>query len=835
MRIKMRKKLAVILGLLMILTSGATVNGYLTENGTEATILRLDREFSSTSSMVGKVETITYNLTGDTIVYEPPKEIALVVDVSGSMSSSMGGKTRIKVLKEAVTSFVEEWEGKDCRICIVPFSYYVKSAPVLVDMKQDDCLEVLDDIISDLTANGNTNIGDGMRIAYHTLNDSDKPNASKYVITLTDGQPNLYTKNNDDSYYTVSGIRSKTGYDTAKGLEYCTSIIGDKILLSAFKSFVIGFATAPSLEANLDSIGTSSGAAQLANGKYFYYAGSPSELNQVYTDISDIIADDVPFTTASFTELLPAGTVIEPAAVSALESQGFEIIDNYPDPDDSGILRTKIIKSLDGGIFLERKYPEATTSPDDRTYQLKPYSFSISIVYTTPGTKEFKDRDASVSYNDPFLKIADKAYAADSESVAVIQPVTGISSTDVIIMPDQNESPGVITAKVLPDTEPNIAYDKAIASWTLTGAVDATGASTSPEAVISITDPAEPDPLNSKKEVVGLVAGKAYAEATSAGTTLDGTAAKGTSTVYVVDGKMSNILMNNGNIVNLDDFTTKFILGIANENMSFVNWRLKNTADAAYITVTESGTATAISSLQNNVPLLVDVDYTVGSPGSPEVHLTKTIEAEITVAQPVTGVTVKDTTVMKDLSSEVTAVVEPTNAYNKRIGSWILKDETGIDVTSTSTIAAFTSSLDPNNCKIGIEGKGVGKVTVVAISEGFNASSARVIGSTTIYVVDATCETAKTVTLWSSNGTIVPVSHIPEGASGHIKYTFTSGDASKVEVDSSTGAIKGLELTPSPVAVTILAQYCDAGGIPTGQEKVLTCQVSVGEPNIDIN
>ena len=835
MRIKIRKKLAVILGLLMILTSGATVNGYLTENGTEATILRLDREFSSTSSMVGKVETITYNLTGDTIVYEPPKEIALVVDVSGSMSSSMGGKTRIKVLKEAVTSFVEEWEGSNCKICIVPFSYYVKSEPVLVDMKQSDCLEDLDEIISDLTANGNTNIGDGMRIAYHTLDNSGNSNAAKYIITLTDGEPNLYTKNNDGSYKTGSGISSKTGSGTAKGLEYCTSIIGNKIKLRSFKSFVIGFATAPSLEANLNSIGTSSGAAELANGKYFYYAGSQTELNQVYTDISDIIASDVPFESAAFTELLPEGTVIEPAAVTELESQGFIIIDNFPDPDGSGKLRTKITKSLSGSIFLERKYPEATTSPADRTYQLKPCSFSISIVYTTPGNKVYKDVDASIDYDDPFQNVAYRAYAANSESVAVTQPVTGISNTDVIIMPDQNESPGIITAKVLPDTAPNIAYDKAIASWTLTGAVDATGASISPEAVISITDPAVPDPLNSKKEVVGLVAGKAYAEATSAGTTLDGAVVKGTSTVYVVDGKMSNILMNNGNIVNLDDFTTKFILGIANENMSFVNWRLKNTADAAYITVTESGTATAISSLQNNVPLLVDVDYTVGSPGSPEVHLTKTIEAEITVAQPVTGVTVTGTAVMKDLSSEVTAVVEPADAYNKRIGSWILKDETGIDVTSTSTIAAFTSSLDPNNCEIGVEGKGVGKVTVIAVSEGFNASSARVIGSSTIYVVDATCETAKTVTLWSSNGKIVPVSHIPEGALGHIKYTFTSGDASKVEVDSSTGVIKGLELTPSPVEVTILAQYCDEGGIPTGQEKVLTCQVSVDEPNIDIN
>lgn len=850
MKTKMYGKLAVMLALLIILTSGSIVNAYLGEDGTEATILRLDREFSSASSKVGKVETITYRITGDAIVYDPPKEIALVVDVSGSMGGYLGGKTKINILKKTVKDFVEKWENRNCSICIVPFSDRVVNQPALYDMSLADDVDNLLDDISDLSAYGSTNIGDGMRVAYHTLKNSGNANASKYIVTLSDGEPNKYSYYNTySSYYTGDGIVNRIRSSSTMGLEYCTSIMGNIILNSTYKSFVIGFATDDSLVDRLNAIGQSSGAARLDNGNYHYFAGSQADLDKVYSDISNIIDNDKAITGTTFSELLPVGTVIEPGAVSELESQGFQIIDNYPDPDDpENRVRTKITKALNDCLFMGKKYPEATTAPQNITYQLKPYAFSIKIVYTTPGTKVFKDIDASVAYDDPFMPGAHMSYAGAGASIVVIQPVTGISKTDAIVMPDQIGEPGMISARVLPNVAPNIAYDESIAGWTVTGEKDKSGNTASPGSIISISEPAVPNPLNDTRTVRGLEAGSAAVEAVSSGTDLGGSPVRITCNVYVVDGKVANITMNNGDIRDLNSYAVKYLIGIpadtGTEEMTFSNWRLKDPADAEYINMDPSGTAEAVKTLSEDIPVLVDVDYSasVGSPDSPdytEVHLKKVAEGIITVAQPVTGVTVEGAVLMAGSGREISAEVEPADAYNIKISSWKFVNESGEDVTESNSIAEITSVAgDENNIRRNVKGTGCGKLTVVAETAGYNADNEKVRGYNTIFVTDAECDAEKTVTLWSSGVSIGTVSHMPSGLSGSIRYSYAlanTSDSSKLSVDVNTGEIKGLQLTASPVPVTILAQYFDADGNATGQQKTLTCVVTVAEPDIDIN
>src|SRR5665811_112922 len=42
---------------------------------------------------------------------------------------------------------------------------------------------------------GGTNIGDGLRIAYHLLNNSEGTDRKKYIILMTDGMPTAFTFN----------------------------------------------------------------------------------------------------------------------------------------------------------------------------------------------------------------------------------------------------------------------------------------------------------------------------------------------------------------------------------------------------------------------------------------------------------------------------------------------------------------------------------------------------------------------------------------------------------------------------------------------------------------
>ena len=867
MKSKMGKRIAFLLALLLVLTSGTAVHGYLTEEGTPAEMIRLERIVSSTSSMVGKAETITYNITGDTIVYDPPKEIALVVDVSGSMQWDINGRTtrrtseqRITMLKNAAVSFVEKWVGRDCKISIVPFSDYVIGAPELVNMEESRSLIKLKTTINNLAAVGGTNVGDGMRVAYNTLNSSGDTQASKYVITLTDGAPTAYSINSsrDTSFYTGTDILTSTNrriYDenSEKPLEYC-SLMGSRIMNSGMKSFVIGFATESNLIGKLNTMGRDSGAARLSNGNYHYYAGSASELNQVYSDISKAIAEDIPFTSALFSELLPEGTIVEPEAVSKLEAEGYVITANYPDPaDPENKIRTLITRSLSGNLSLARKYPDASTAPKDRVYQLKPYSFQIRIEYTTPGIKTFKDTDASVFYSDPFNPKDDIKYCNTSESVSVIQPVSGMSNTHIIVMPGQNESAGIVTAKVLPDTAPNIAYEKSIARWSITGSKDVKNNPVGDGSVISIGDPSVPDPLNAAKAAAGLMAGKAYVEAVSAGTNSSGAPVSGKSVVYVVEGKVDAIAetaeidaipMTIGITRDLNNYARKWIPfpdehaiknKVSGDYMTFSNWRLKDPADAEFITIEASGTAKGVKALEHDVAVLVDVKYHVpDSDPSNIILLTGTIEGVLSVGQPVTGVVVTGAAIMAGNTATISAAVTPDNALDKKISIWKLRDEGGVDVTGLGTTVIILRNTDPvNNTVLEVKGESSGKVTVTAESSGKNSAGNTEIGNDEIYVVDAVCADTLSVILWGS-GEIDHEALVPSGASGHIKFTFTSDDPGKVSVNSN-GKVNGLGLTTTPVTVRIRAEYCNPDGSPTGQTKELTCNVSVSKPAVDIN
>lgn len=844
------KRITALLLMLVFLISGIQVNAYLTEDGREAEMIKLERIVSSTSSLVGKVETITYNLTGDTIVYDPPKEIALVVDVSGSMEWDVNGKTtrvqndkRIQILKNAVKNFAAKWKDRNAKICIVPFAYYVAAQPELISMTDANCMDRLSRAIDALVANGGTNIGDGMRVAYHTLNNSGNPEAAKYVITLTDGEPNVYScvsTSQKNNFFKGAGIIASNRAITneAKGLQYCTTEIGSLILNNdRFRSFIIGFATPASLVNNLNSIGRNSGAAQLSDNNYFYYAGSQERLNQVYTDISDIIASDVPFSSALFSEVLPAGTTVDEAIRPRLAEEGFVIKDDYVDPNDPDLkVRTQISKSLSGNISLTRKYPEATTAPKDRVYQLKPYSFTINIVYTTPGKKVFEARDGKINYDDPFKNQAYTAYCKESQSVDVIQPVSGLENGHAIVMAGQVEAPATISATVLPNTHPNIAYDRAIKSWRVVEATDVGNLPAGAGEIIEIITPEPADPLNGTLQVKGLKAGRAYIEAETQGTDINGGTVKGTSVVFVVDAALNSASMNKDDELNLNDYAVKYVpitetAEVRSEYLTFSGWRLKNSSDSDFVELETTGQVKAKRSLEKNIEVLVDARYTVGTPGAPGyVNVHKTISGFIEVAQPVEGVELNNLILMAGTETgRINAVVKPDDAYNRIIKAWRLLDEDGGIVEITPLGDALNSSIE-------VVGKKGGVAVVEAVSAGADSEGNNIGGQATVYVLDASCPESIEVGLWSKQEFIAE-GYVP--TKGSIKFTYISADPESVavEVNEENGEVtlRGYKLTDEPVLLTVTAEYYDENGQATGKIKELLCEVKVTESEIDIN
>lgn len=118
-----------------------------------------------------------------------PRDIMLVLDVSGSMAEARGGIRKIDELREAVRAFlgyVGEAKAKDR----VGFSYYSSTADIGSRLSFD-LKSVEQSLINRLKPSGWTNIADGMQLALNELARNGRPEATPLMVVLTDGAANL--------------------------------------------------------------------------------------------------------------------------------------------------------------------------------------------------------------------------------------------------------------------------------------------------------------------------------------------------------------------------------------------------------------------------------------------------------------------------------------------------------------------------------------------------------------------------------------------------------------------------------------------------------------------
>lgn len=159
------------------------------------------QEQSETGGDVGGEQNFCNSMTVTAAAKAVPaaRDVILVIDTSGSMDS-LGNGQPFRDVKEAAHAYIDQVvalnsEAVD-RIGVVTFDYSSNTAMHLTSYNDSHDFEDIKDAIDDLTLyNGsqwwNTNYYSGLKAALDEMEANGRKNATKNIIFLTDGYPNV--------------------------------------------------------------------------------------------------------------------------------------------------------------------------------------------------------------------------------------------------------------------------------------------------------------------------------------------------------------------------------------------------------------------------------------------------------------------------------------------------------------------------------------------------------------------------------------------------------------------------------------------------------------------
>lgn len=145
----------------------------------------------------------------DSNLYGPPLNIALVVDISGSME----GHDRIDALKASLLNYIKRLRTND----VVSLIAFNDKSTILVPAQKVGDGAYLRDMIEDLEANGGTNIYVGMVDGYEQVLKNFNSKYTNRVLLLTDGFDST----------PVEELLKKSKEYNKKGLELSTIGVGE--------------------------------------------------------------------------------------------------------------------------------------------------------------------------------------------------------------------------------------------------------------------------------------------------------------------------------------------------------------------------------------------------------------------------------------------------------------------------------------------------------------------------------------------------------------------------------------------------------------------------------
>lgn len=250
--------------------------------------------------------------------------VTLVLDNSGSMGTALDGGTRLSKLKNALKGDGTKdglidilSKETNIEVAMIPFStngntrsyrdsyndpYKYSNTFYNASTEKSKLLSITDN----MTANGGTNTGDGMRRAYYDHTQfiprdegySENTRKVNYMIILVDGFTTYYSKEDGSSQFFLSdGDLTSSNSDLggngsttiSNGTGSYVATIGNLIKNAStpIKTYVIGFDS--SISTAINELAVSTGT--LDSNKHLYNSTS-FDLSEVFADIAnDIVAD----------------------------------------------------------------------------------------------------------------------------------------------------------------------------------------------------------------------------------------------------------------------------------------------------------------------------------------------------------------------------------------------------------------------------------------------------------------------------------------------------------------------------------------------------------------
>lgn len=200
------------------------VSGYEALNALQ--VVNYGTESHPATALAYRDETASYEN------YKVIVNIAMVLDTSGSMADAINGNSpstnnpsRISILRTQVAALVDNFASNtnsdvSINISLVPFATYSPTPSSFYDIKNASQKTSLKSAISNLSASGFTNTGDGLRRAYYQLLTKSTADAASanvdtiiknYTIVLVDGDTNTHSMSNTKTITSVCTRYNKDG------------------------------------------------------------------------------------------------------------------------------------------------------------------------------------------------------------------------------------------------------------------------------------------------------------------------------------------------------------------------------------------------------------------------------------------------------------------------------------------------------------------------------------------------------------------------------------------------------------------------------------------------
>lgn len=290
--------------------------------------------------------------------------------------------------------FIDSFVGTDTKLGVIQYSDSANdNSFVLYDLSNPSEVSLLQNEIENMEINetAQNNMGDGLRQAYHTLKNLPESDASRYIVNIGFTAPNKWTAQNDlESEYKVDGgnadyVSGDGIYDAdGKGLAYAKTV-ANLISTGEIEPIFIHYSNNSSYLDKFEEISLSAGVKALPDGKHFYTVPYKIDLIIVADGVSKKPPKNIVLDNVVYEEIYPLGVKVVkvPSGMTVTEVT------------DNGKTRYKVSGKLDS---IKLTY-------DGSKYILSPYSFDVTVRYTSIGKIKYSGTDSKLTYSFDYIDI----------------------------------------------------------------------------------------------------------------------------------------------------------------------------------------------------------------------------------------------------------------------------------------------------------------------------------------------------------------------------------------------------------------------------------------------